>query len=82
MFYISKTLISDTDVTNPYGLTHYGQFLFWTDFVDGVIRRMNLTSKKIIDFNHENPPLFEIKMFDNSSQNGKICQLFFGHIIK
>ncbi|KAG8233902.1 hypothetical protein J437_LFUL005230, partial [Ladona fulva] len=53
---------------HPYGLAYHDNFLFWAEFQNGTVQRLNLLNMTLETLSIENPPLFEIRVFDNSSQ--------------
>lgn len=58
----------------PYGLAISDSFLYWTEKDVGKIQRLalNNVSLPIETLRTENRVLFDIKLFDNTSQTGKI----------
>lgn len=56
---------------HPYGLAFFDDFLFWTEFQKGTVQSYNLVNKSLATLTTENPPLFEIRVFDNDTQDGK-----------
>jgi len=69
-FFYSQTLFEGEKLGHPYGLVYFDGYLFWTEFQQGIVQRLNIKTKEFIELVIENPPLFEIRLFDNSSQNG------------
>ncbi|XP_067123645.1 low-density lipoprotein receptor-related protein 1 isoform X3 [Centruroides vittatus] len=65
-----EILLQGEELQHPYGLVHHDQFLFWTEFQQGFIQRFSIPEKTITTLVKENPPVFEIKLFDRSSQTG------------
>ncbi|BET02800.1 low-density lipoprotein receptor [Nesidiocoris tenuis] len=63
-----KVLLGKGPLESVYGLTYYSNYLFWTDLQNGTITAMHLEDRNITVLSIQNPPLFEIKAFDNSSQ--------------
>nr|XP_018901907.1 PREDICTED: prolow-density lipoprotein receptor-related protein 1 [Bemisia tabaci] len=57
---------------SPYGLAIFERTLIWTESQKGTVQALNLmsNSSKALVLSVENPPLFEIKVFDESSQLG------------
>jgi len=59
---------------HPYGLAHSDNFLYWTEFQNGTVQRLNMTDLNnltVITLSVENHPLYELRVFDNSTQEGK-----------
>lgn len=59
-------------LTHPYGLDILGDIVFWTEQQRGLIRSYNLNTKVGTLLKAENPPLFDLKVFNNRSQNGEM----------
>ena len=61
------------NLQRPYGLTLGDNHLYWTERDMGKIQRISLSnlSQSIETVRSENRVLFDIKLFDNSSQTGK-----------
>jgi hypothetical protein len=57
---------------HPYGLAYFNDFLYWTEFQNGTINKLNLKDKSVETLGFENPPLFELRVFSNDSQTGKV----------
>ncbi|CAH1788845.1 unnamed protein product [Owenia fusiformis] len=63
---------------HPYGLAHErhvtpepqedGIYFYWTEYTDGLVKRFDTVSNKTIELRHDSSPIFQIKLFDNSSQ--------------
>ncbi|XP_075238130.1 LDL receptor protein 1 isoform X2 [Lycorma delicatula] len=59
---------------HPYGLAYYDNLLFWTEFQKGSVQRFDLQNKSLVTLATENPPLFEIRVYDSDSQReSTIC---------
>lgn len=65
-----QILFSGEHLGHPKGLAHYDNFVFWTEFQHGLIQRLNLVDKTITRVIKENPPLYQIRVFDVGSQSG------------
>lgn len=59
------------DLSQPYNLAFYTGFLFWTEYNKGAVRRLNLSNGSVDTLIVENPPLFDMKVYDSSSQTTK-----------
>lgn len=66
-----ELLLKGPMIRNPYGLAYYENFLFWTEFANGTVQRYHLGNKTTTVLAVENPPLLDIKIFDNMTQMGK-----------
>lgn len=60
-------------VTHPYGLALLDDFVFWTEQQKGLVRGFNLNTKNETIQSIENPPLFDLKVFNERKQEGKKC---------
>lgn len=67
-----ELLLKGPMLRNPYGLAYYDNFLFWTEFANGTVQRYHLGNKTTSVLAMENPPLLDIKVFDNMTQMGNI----------
>ncbi|XP_077556086.1 LDL receptor protein 1 isoform X2 [Haemaphysalis longicornis] len=69
-----EVLVEGEHLDHPYGLAHFGNFIYWTEFQKGHILRFDTVSKNITRLKTENPPLFEMRFFDQASQStGSSC---------
>lgn len=55
---------------HPYGLAHSGNFLYWTEFQNGTVQRLDMSTLSVTTLSVENHPLYELRVFDNSTQEG------------
>uniref|UniRef100_UPI00398F174B low-density lipoprotein receptor-related protein 1-like n=1 Tax=Pristiophorus japonicus TaxID=55135 RepID=UPI00398F174B len=58
------------ELSHPFGFTHYGNYLFWTEYRSGNIYRFDQTTKVVTLLRSERPPTFEIRMYDAQQQQG------------
>ena len=84
MLFFLEQLIAATsaEVHRPYSLALYDNFLYWTEINQGRIQRLWLGNgseadgqplpvpASAIESNHVGLFLFDVKLFDNSSQTG------------
>ncbi|KAG8200378.1 hypothetical protein JTE90_028559 [Oedothorax gibbosus] len=54
----------------PYGLAHLDNIIFWSEYQRGLIQRLDLKTKNVTTLIEENPPVFQIKVFDIAMQTG------------
>lgn len=59
------------ELNHAFGLCHYSNFLFWTEYRSGSIYRLDQTSKTVSLLRNERPPIFEIRMYDAQQQQGE-----------
>ncbi|CAG2068168.1 unnamed protein product, partial [Timema podura] len=65
----SRELVFDgSQLDHPYGLAYHNEYLYWTEFQKGTVQKLHLESKTLETLAEEFAPVFEIKVFDNSSQ--------------
>ncbi|XP_029850375.2 prolow-density lipoprotein receptor-related protein 1 [Ixodes scapularis] len=65
-----QVLVEGEHLDHPYGLAHFGNFVFWTEFQKGHVLRWDALTGNISRLKTENPPLFELRFFDEASQSG------------
>ncbi|XP_052130857.1 prolow-density lipoprotein receptor-related protein 1 isoform X2 [Frankliniella occidentalis] len=69
-----RQLIFDkAPMEHPYGLAHSDNFLYWTEFSNGTVQRLdisNIDQPKVSTLSVENDPLYELRVFDNNTQEG------------
>lgn len=58
------------ELNHAFGLCHYSNFLFWTEYRSGSIYRLDQASKAVSLLRNERPPIFEIRMYDAQQQQG------------
>lgn len=58
------------ELNHAFGLCHYSNFLFWTEYRSGSIYRLDQASKVVSLLRNERPPIFEIRMYDAQQQQG------------
>lgn len=59
------------ELNHAFGLCHYSNFLFWTEYRSGSIYRLDQASKAVSLLRNERPPIFEIRMYDAQQQQGE-----------
>ncbi|XP_075055508.1 prolow-density lipoprotein receptor-related protein 1 [Mixophyes fleayi] len=63
-----KAVYEGPELNHAFGLCHYGNFLFWTEYRSGSILRLDQVSKVVTHLRNERPPIFEIRMYDAQQQ--------------
>ncbi|GIY95887.1 low-density lipoprotein receptor-related protein 1 [Caerostris extrusa] len=54
----------------PFDLAHLDGYVFWSEYQHGLIQKLNLKNKTVTTLIKENPPLYQIKIFDIATQTG------------
>lgn len=70
-FHYFQVVFHGSQLDHPYGLAYYENLLFWTEFQKGTVQCLNLENSTVTTLSTENPPLYEIRVFDNSTQTGE-----------
>uniref|UniRef100_A0A671S9X1 Low density lipoprotein receptor-related protein 1Ba n=1 Tax=Sinocyclocheilus anshuiensis TaxID=1608454 RepID=A0A671S9X1_9TELE len=63
-------LYSGKEMNHPFGIAHYQNYIFWTDYMNASIFRLDLSSNDVALMRAERPPLFGIQVYDPQSQKG------------
>ncbi|XP_010287601.1 PREDICTED: low-density lipoprotein receptor-related protein 1-like, partial [Phaethon lepturus] len=63
-----KIVYEGPELNHAFGLCHYSNFLFWTEYRSGSIYRLDQASKVVSLLRNERPPIFEIRMYDAQQQ--------------
>ncbi|XP_051787046.1 low-density lipoprotein receptor-related protein 1B [Erpetoichthys calabaricus] len=67
------------ELNHPFGISYHRNNIFWTDYMNGSIFRLNLSSKEVTLLRSERPPLFGIRAFDVQNQQGdNACRINYG----
>ncbi|TRY82421.1 hypothetical protein DNTS_016378 [Danionella cerebrum] len=61
---------SGKELNHPFGIAHYKNYIFWTDYMNASIFRLDLSNNDISLMRAERPPLFGIRVYDPQSQKG------------
>ncbi|GLH07806.1 LOW QUALITY PROTEIN: Putative vitellogenin receptor, partial [Gryllus bimaculatus] len=65
-----RVVVSDDALKHPLGLAVHDGALFWTDTDTGEVMRYDVANRTLSTLSVENTPLYDLKVVDNSSQNG------------
>ena len=65
-----RVIAFGTSVGHPFGITNFGNFVFWTDWSHQVIRRANIQTEEVHNIREGLSGLMGIEMFDKSRQTG------------
>ncbi|KAL7831560.1 hypothetical protein SRHO_G00310630 [Serrasalmus rhombeus] len=67
-----RTVVYDgKELNHPFGISHYRNYIFWTDYMNASIFRLDLLSGNVSLLRRENPPLFGLQVYDPQKQKGK-----------
>nr|XP_055074200.1 low-density lipoprotein receptor-related protein 1B-like isoform X3 [Misgurnus anguillicaudatus] len=61
---------SGKELNHPFGIAHYQNYVFWTDYMNASIFRLDLSSDDVVLMRAERPPLFGIQVYDPQTQKG------------
>ncbi|CAH2305432.1 low-density lipo receptor-related 1B [Pelobates cultripes] len=71
-----KVVGSGNKLNHPFGLSHHGQYIFWTDYMNGLIYQLDLITTNVTLLRQERPPLFGLQIYDPRKQQGdNACRL-------
>ncbi|KAJ8870464.1 hypothetical protein PR048_029486 [Dryococelus australis] len=57
-------------VSHPYSLAFHENYLYYTEFQKGTIQKLHVANKTVELLSEEFSPMYEIRVFDNTSQTG------------
>uniref|UniRef100_A0A8D2LBK3 Prolow-density lipoprotein receptor-related protein 1 n=1 Tax=Varanus komodoensis TaxID=61221 RepID=A0A8D2LBK3_VARKO len=63
-----KIVYDGSELNHAFGLCHYDNYLFWTEYRSGSIYRLDQNTKAVTLLRNERPPIFEIRMYDAQQQ--------------
>nr|XP_015214111.1 PREDICTED: low-density lipoprotein receptor-related protein 1B isoform X2 [Lepisosteus oculatus] len=67
------------ELNHPFGISHYQNYIFWTDYMNGSVFQLNLLSGNVTLLRSEKPPLFGLQVYDAQSQKGdNACRVNYG----
>ncbi|XP_008586888.1 PREDICTED: low-density lipoprotein receptor-related protein 1B-like, partial [Galeopterus variegatus] len=71
-----KIVYSGKELNHPFGLSHHGNYVFWTDYMNGSIFQLDLITSEVTLLRHERPPLFGLQIYDPRKQQGdNMCRV-------
>lgn len=71
VIYSTQVVYSGKELNHPFGIAHYQNYVFWTDYMNASIFRLDLSHNDVALMRAERPPLFGIQVYDPQSQKGK-----------
>ncbi|RXM28322.1 Low-density lipoprotein receptor-related protein 1B [Acipenser ruthenus] len=67
------------ELNHPFGISHYRNYIFWTDYMNGSIFQLDLLTKNVTLLRSESPPLFVLRVYDAQNQQGdNACRVNYG----
>ncbi|XP_033870304.3 low-density lipoprotein receptor-related protein 1B-like isoform X1 [Acipenser ruthenus] len=67
------------ELNHPFGISHYRNYIFWTDYMNGSIFQLDLLTKNVTLLRSERPPLFVLRVYDAQHQQGdNACRVNYG----
>uniref|UniRef100_A0AAX7U7X7 EGF-like domain-containing protein n=1 Tax=Astatotilapia calliptera TaxID=8154 RepID=A0AAX7U7X7_ASTCA len=70
---------SGKELNHPFGISHYRNFIFWTEYMNASVFQLDLTNGDITLLRSERPPLFGLRVYDAQSQQGdNACSVNYG----
>uniref|UniRef100_A0A8C4MYX3 LDL receptor related protein 1B n=1 Tax=Equus asinus asinus TaxID=83772 RepID=A0A8C4MYX3_EQUAS len=71
-----KIVYSGKELNHPFGLSHHGNYVFWTDYMNGSIFQLDLITNEVTLLRRERPPLFGLQIYDPRKQQGdNMCRV-------
>lgn len=67
---ILQVVYSGKELNHPFGLSHHGNYVFWTDYMNGSIFQLDLITNVVTLLRRERPPLFGLQIYDPRKQQG------------
>uniref|UniRef100_A0A8C7X7I9 Low density lipoprotein receptor-related protein 1Bb n=1 Tax=Oryzias sinensis TaxID=183150 RepID=A0A8C7X7I9_9TELE len=67
------------ELNHPFGISHYGDFIFWTEYMNASVFQLDLSTGDVTLLRSERPPLFGLRVYDAQSQQGdNACSVNYG----
>ncbi|KAM9364417.1 LOW QUALITY PROTEIN: low-density lipoprotein receptor-related protein 1B-like [Pholidichthys leucotaenia] len=74
-----KVVYSGKQLNHPFGISHYRNFIFWTEYMNASIFQLDLSTGDVALLRSERPPLFGLRVYDAQSQQGdNACSVNYG----
>ncbi|KAF7241914.1 Low-density lipoprotein receptor-related protein 1B, partial [Varanus komodoensis] len=74
-----KVVYSGKELNHPFGLSHHRNYIFWTDYMNGSIFQLDLTTRNVTLLRSERSPLFGLQIYDPQKQQGIENNIFCIH---
>lgn len=71
LFSVTQVVYNGKELNHPFGISHYRNSIFWTEYMNASIFQLDLLSGEVTLLRSERPPLFGLRVFDAQSQQGK-----------
>ncbi|XP_015279019.1 PREDICTED: low-density lipoprotein receptor-related protein 1B-like, partial [Gekko japonicus] len=65
-----KVIYSGKELNHPFGLSHHRNSIFWTDYMNGSIFQLDLTTRNVMLLRSERSPVFGLQIYDPHKQQG------------
>lgn len=73
--FMLQVVYSGKELNHPFGISHYRNFIFWTEYMNASVFQLDLTNGDITLLRSERPPLFGLRVYDAQSQQGWLFSL-------
>lgn len=73
--FMLQVVYSGKELNHPFGISHYRNFIFWTEYMNASVFQLDLTNSDITLLRSERPPLFGLRVYDAQSQQGWLLSL-------
>ncbi|MGH0132653.1 UNVERIFIED_CONTAM: hypothetical protein FKN15_051430, partial [Acipenser sinensis] len=75
----NQVVYNGKELNHPFGISHYRNYIFWTDYMNGSIFQLDLLTKNVTLLRSESPPLFVLRVYDAQNQQGdNACRVNYG----
>lgn len=75
IYMIVQVVYSGKELNHPFGISHYRNFIFWTEYMNASVFQLDLTTGDVALLRSERPPLFGLRVYDAQSQQGWLLSL-------
>lgn len=73
--FILQVVYSGKELNHPFGISHYHNFIFWTEYMNASVFQLDLNTGDVTLLRSERPPLFGLRVFDAQIQQGWLLSL-------
>src|SRR4029434_9274734 len=68
-----QTVYEGQEMNHAFGLCHYNNFLFWNEYRNGLIYKLDMNTKTVTLLRNERPPIFESRTNDPQQCQRALC---------